>query len=70
MNIRALMIKLIEHGYTTARLAELLGISKSSVYRKLSGTTEFTRQEIALIRNAFSLDDDSLVEIFFERTHV
>ncbi len=66
MNVRALMTKLAQHGCTSADLAEILGISKSSVYRKLSGVTEFTRLEISIMKSAFMLDEDSLVEIFFD----
>lgn len=66
MNIRALMAQLVKNNYTTLGLANLLGISRSTVYRKISGQVEFTRAEIAIMRDAFSLDSDSLIEIFFE----
>ncbi len=66
MNVRALMIKLTQNDCTMSDLAKILGISKSSVYRKMSGITEFTRLEIATIKSAFNLNDDDLVEIFFD----
>ena len=70
MNIRALMAQLVKHNYTSLGLANLLGISRSTVYRKISGQVEFTRAEIAIMRDAFSLDSDSLIEIFFENRTV
>lgn len=65
MNIRLLTIKLLAENISNSTLAEKLGIGRSTLYRKLSGQTEFTRSEIAAMKEVLSLDDDLLVEIFF-----
>lgn len=67
MNIRLLLARLCYKDITNAEFASLLGIGRSTLYRKLSGRNEFTRAEIAKIREALELDDDALVEIFFKK---
>lgn len=53
----------IEKGKTIADVAEYLGINESTLYRKINGTSEFSRDEIQNIC-AF-LELDSPLEIFF-----
>lgn len=67
MNIRALMAELAYNDCKTADLAEILGVSKTTVYRKLYGSTDWTRGDIAAISDALSLDCDRIVEIFFPK---
>ena len=50
-------------GYNVERLCEKLGISKSAYYRKLKGTSEFTRSEIEKIVEVLELGTP--VGIFF-----
>ncbi len=65
MNVRALMIILTQNNCSVPQLAKLLCISKSSIYRKLSGVCDFSRAEIAVMKKMFSLSSEKLVEIFF-----
>lgn len=65
MDTRALMAQLVYKGYSTAKFAEILGISKTTMYRKLYGESEFTRGEIEVIINELGLDIEELVMIFF-----
>ena len=65
MNVRALMVILTKNNCSVPELAKLLCISKSSIYRKLSGVCDFSRSEIALMKRIFSLSSENLVEIFF-----
>ena len=47
------MIK--SHGFTLEGFANKIGIDYSTLYRKLNGTSDFTRSEILLIGKALSL---------------
>nr|DAW44460.1 MAG TPA: Regulatory protein [Caudoviricetes sp.] len=50
---------------TREDVAAMLGINPATLYRKINGQSDFTRQEIQIIRYAFNLDADSLDRIFF-----
>lgn len=47
------------------KLAKLLGISESSLYRKINGASDFTRNEIQIIRKELDLSDAEVMDIFF-----
>jgi len=55
----------IESGKTLADIAEFLKINESTLYRKINGTSEFSRDEIQNICDFLNLD--SPVEIFFAK---
>ncbi len=65
MNIRALMAQLTYNDINTAELAEILEVSRTTVYRKLSGLSDFTCPEIGRIKQKLGLDAQELVDIFF-----
>lgn len=45
MDAKRLKIKMVESGLTTSRTAELIGIHKSSLYRKIHGFEKLTVSE-------------------------
>ena len=47
-------------------MAKLLKISKSAIYRKLSGKSDFTRKEILLLINFLEISTDKAMDIFFD----
>lgn len=53
----------VENGKTIGDVAEYLKINESTLYRKINGTSEFSRDEIQNI--CVFLHLDSPVEIFF-----
>ena len=53
----------IERGKTISSVAEYLKINESTLYRKINGVSEFSREEIQNI--CLFLDLDSPLEIFF-----
>ena len=57
--------KIREGGYTTKTLAFLMGINYVTLYRKVNGDSEFTRNEICSMINILNLSDDEVKEIFF-----
>lgn len=55
----------IEGGKTIADVAEYLNINESTLYRKINGTSEFSRDEIQNICVFLKLD--SPLEIFLQK---
>lgn len=64
MNTALLEYEMKVRGIKKDELCEKLGISKSAFYRKLNGTSEFTRSEIQNIVDSLGLE--SPVPIFFD----
>ena len=67
MNINMLKAQIALKGKKNSDIAELLGISKSAIYRKLSGKSDFTRKEILLLINFLGISTDRAMEIFFNQ---
>lgn len=63
MNTRKLKALMILKGVKMSDLASKLGISRSALYRKIKGTSEFTQSEISNI--IYLLDISNPIEIFF-----
>lgn len=57
--------KLEELDKTVEDVAGALGVNPATVYRKINGTSDFTRNEIQLIRHTLSLTIDEVDNIFF-----
>jgi len=67
MNGKALKAQMILKGKTVDDLCTALGISRSSWFRKVCGTNEFTQGEISGLRFELDLDDHQTAEIFFAK---
>lgn len=67
MNAKLLRSKMVLYGDTNATLADALGISAQRFSAKINETNgaEFTKSEIAIIRNRYNLTPEEVVEIFF-----
>lgn len=65
MNATLLKSQIILNNKKILDVAKKLKISKSALYRKLKGETEFTRQEISIIIDYLGLSVDLAMEIFF-----
>lgn len=57
--------KIIENGLTTEQVAERLNISVATLYRKMNGTSDFTRNEIQRLKEMLYLDVHTANAIFF-----
>lgn len=57
--------KYIEHNLKAADVAVLLGINPATLTRKMSGESDFTRNEIQLFRMALNLSAEEIENIFF-----
>ncbi|MEG0359690.1 MAG: helix-turn-helix transcriptional regulator [Anaerorhabdus sp.] len=63
IDVKALKKLLIDKGKTMRGLANYLGISKSTLYRKLNGESDFYREEMQKAREY--LEENNLDFIFF-----
>lgn len=64
MNIPMLKGKFVENGLNVESVAEMIGIDRSSLYRKLNNGEKITCGEAKRIRNALNLSDKEAVIIF------
>lgn len=65
MNFAELKAAMARKGISIPRLAELLGISKKTIYTRFSGDTDFTLKEIKRIAEVLELSDEDILIIFF-----
>ena len=52
-------------GFTMTKMADVLDINVTTLYRKMNGESDFTRAEMQNIKNALSLSIMESNEIFF-----
>lgn len=69
MNANKLKGKIIEKGLNVAKVAEIIGIHKSSFYRKLNGFDVFTVTEAAKLKDVLDLTNLEALDIFLTRTY-
>lgn len=67
MDANKLKNKIIANGCTVSKTAELLGMHKSSLYRKLNGFEKFTINEAAKLKDILGLTDLEALAIFLTR---
>lgn len=70
MKINELKSKIVLKGYGTISFVDELNkkgltMNRSTYYRKLNGTSEFTQSEIKVISDVLSLNSDEIMDIFF-----
>lgn len=60
-----LKAKIVENGFTLEQIAQKLGINPATMYRKMSLESDFTRNEIAMLKDLLSLTIEDINTIFF-----
>ena len=65
MNGNILKAQMKLNNDTQNDLAEYLGISKTTLSYKTNGKTDFSREEIRLIKERYDLEPDEVDKIFF-----
>ena len=65
MNRNLLEAKLKEKGSNVAEISKIIGVEPSTLYRKLSGQSDFFRKEIEKIVKYLNLSIDEMEKIFF-----
>lgn len=64
MNINKLKGKIVEKGMNVEKLADAIGVDRSSLYRKINNAEKITIGEAARIKDALCLDDADAYDIF------
>ena len=64
MNINKLKGKIVENGMNIETLAEMIGVDRSSLYRKLNNSEKITIGEAVKMKEALSLSDSDAYDIF------
>ena len=67
MNGLELKCEIIRHGFTMGTFAKEAGMSKKSLYYKMSGKSSFKQEEIQRISEILKLDGDKIISIFFDK---
>ncbi|MDA3732346.1 helix-turn-helix transcriptional regulator [Niameybacter massiliensis] len=67
MDSNELRAQMVRKGFKVERLAEKMGISRSALYRKIHGSSEFNREEIFKISNLLELQPEDVYNIFFKK---
>lgn len=65
MDRNRLKAELVLRGENIEGLAKVLGISKSSAYRKINGESEFSRKEIEEVLSFLGISAEEGCQIFF-----
>ena len=59
--------KIIESGMTTSQVANALGVSESTLYRKMNGKSDFSRSEIQILRAELKMNTNEAERVFFAK---
>lgn len=65
MNSKLLKSQIVLNRHTLVQVASYLEISRSALYRKMSGESDFTRKEVLKLKSLLKLSNDQVIEIFF-----
>jgi plasmid maintenance system antidote protein VapI len=65
VNTQKLKAKIVENGMNVEKLAELVEVDRSSMYRKLNNFEKITIGEAKKIKAALGLSDEEASDIFF-----
>lgn len=66
-NVNELKAECVRNGLTLENLAARIGVNPATLYRKLTGETEFRRNELQIIKLALKLNDKKFLNIFFKQ---
>lgn len=64
MNINKLKGKIVEKGLNIEQVADMIGVDRSTFYRKLNNADKITIGEAARIKDALLLSDGDAYDIF------
>ena len=57
--------RLISAGLSVKEIAKAIGINEATLYRKINGKSDFSRNEMSIIKSVLSLNQDDFESIFF-----
>ena len=65
MNVNKLKGKITERGLSIKKLAGMIGVDRSSLYRKLGNAEKITIGEASKMKDALELTNEEASDIFF-----
>lgn len=65
MNKKELQVEMVRFGDNGDSLAKALGITRSTLSRKMNGISDFTYNEMSIIIHRYNLSGERIKEIFF-----
>lgn len=66
INVNELKAECVRNGLTLENLAARIGVNPATLHRKVSGETEFRRNELQIIKLTLKLDNRKFLAIFFK----
>lgn len=60
-----LRVECLKNNISLDTLAARIGVNTSTLYRKIKGESEFNRNELQIIKDTLSLNDERFIAIFF-----
>lgn len=67
INVNELKAECVRNGLTLENLAARIGVNPATLHRKVSGETEFRRNELQIIKLTLKLDNRKFLAIFFRQ---
>lgn len=67
INVNELKAECVRNGLTLENLAARIGVNPATLHRKVSGETEFRRNELQIIKLTLKLDNRKFLAIFFKQ---
>lgn len=68
VNVNKLKGKIVEQNLSVEKLAELMNINKSTLYRKIANDgSDFSIDEVDVIIKVLNLSADEVIAIFFKQ---
>lgn len=64
INVNELKAECVRNGLTLENLAARIGVNPATLHRKVSGETEFRRNELQIIKLTLKLDNRKFLAIF------
>lgn len=64
MQLNKLKAKMVEKGINADILADVIGVDRSSMYRKMNNFEKITIGEAKLIKTALEMSDEDAIAIF------
>lgn len=64
MQLNKLKAKMVEKGINADILADVIGVDRSSMYRKMNNFEKITIGEAKLIKTALEMSDEEAIAIF------
>lgn len=58
--------KIVEKGLTISKVSDIIGVNRSTLYRKLNNNDKLTINEACKLKSILELSDSEAIDIFFE----